>query len=511
MSHLALYRKWRPQTFSDLIGQEEVGRVLKNAILRDRLVHAYLFCGARGTGKTSTARILAKAVNCQDPSEGEPCNRCSSCLGITEGRALDIIEIDAASNRGIDEVRDLLEKIYFVPAESRFKVYIIDEAHMLTPEAFNALLKTFEEPPAHVIFILATTEARKVPLTIISRCQRFDFKPIGEQEILQALTKIAAAENIAAEPKALALLAQKAKGSMRDALSLLDQMMAEGNVGEKAVIALLGGVEQAFWPPFLKAVAKKDAGAVFAAIDGLERDGKDVRVFFQELQTLLGDLLVFAKNGASFSPAYREFLRENSGILETGEILDIIAIIGEGEMAFRFQRDSKMVLQFLFAKILRGESRAVRVKSPGKEKIREKVKTEPLNDDLPSWEGPSPIEPEEKRKSPQGKPEAMPEKPKEKTEEIDVVWQQLMKGIKKSSPKTSAWLMPARIASIQGEMVTIAYGSDGEMHREKITGASHMAALTEVLTGILGREIEVKIEGVHKKKENQEESNLFNL
>lgn len=510
MSHLALYRKWRPQTFAGLIGQEEIGRVLRNAILRDRLVHAYLFCGTRGTGKTSTARILAKAVNCLDPKEGEPCNVCASCAAITEGRALDIIEIDAASNRGIDEVRELLEKVHFVPAESRFKVYIIDEAHMLTTEAFNALLKTFEEPPAHVIFILATTEARKVPATIISRCQRFDFKPIGEQKIFAALSDIAQAEQIEADPKALTLLAQKAKGSMRDALSLLDQVMAEGDVSEDKVVALLGGMERNFWPPFLTALSRREAAAVFTAIQDLERQGKDVRVFSQELLGLLGDLLVYAENAGEFSPAYNEFLAQCEGILAADEILTVIAILGEGEMAFRYQKDSKRVLQFLFAKILR--SGTVPQTDTAEKKSAAKAPSAPLPaEDTPPWETSLPEEmpAAAKKAKAAGKKSAAAKQPPpiNATAEIDKVWRQLMQEIKKISPKTSTWLLPARITALGEDSVTISYGPDGEMHRERITGTAHMEALTKVLANILGRAVDVKIEGGSPKADR--ESSLF--
>src|SRR3990172_1835861 len=213
-----LYRKWRSQSFSELVGQEHVTRTLLNALASGRLAHAYLFCGPRGTGKTSTARILAKAINCQENAGlGEPCNRCLMCRSITEGRCLDLIEIDAASNRGIDEIRDLRDKVNFVPNEARYKVYIIDEVHMLTPQAFNALLKTLEEPPGHTVFVLATTEAHQVPSTIISRCQRFDFRRIPLPQMTERLAHICREEGISSRPEALETLARRATGSLRDA------------------------------------------------------------------------------------------------------------------------------------------------------------------------------------------------------------------------------------------------------------------------------------------------------
>ena len=218
-----LYRKWRPRSLNEVVGQETVTTTLKNAVSSGRLAHAYLFCGPRGTGKTSTARILARAVNCLDPQNGEPDNSCDRCLSIIEGRALDLIEIDAASNRGIDDIRDLSDKIGFAPTESTYKVYIVDEVHMLTDPAFNALLKTLEEPPGHAIFILATTEVHKVPLTIVSRCQRYDFRRIPIAAIHEKLSQLSIAEDVDAEPEALDLLARHSTGSLRDAENLLEQ------------------------------------------------------------------------------------------------------------------------------------------------------------------------------------------------------------------------------------------------------------------------------------------------
>ena len=218
-----LYRKWRPRALDEVVGQETVTNTLKNAVSSGRLTHAYLFCGPRGTGKTSTARILARAVNCLAPINGEPDNSCDRCLAIIEGRALDLIEIDAASNRGIDDIRELSDKIGFAPTESRYKVYIVDEVHMLTDQAFNALLKTLEEPPGHAIFILATTEVHKVPLTIVSRCQRYDFRRIPVGSIQDKLAQLSAAEGVQAEPEALDLLARHSTGSLRDAENLLEQ------------------------------------------------------------------------------------------------------------------------------------------------------------------------------------------------------------------------------------------------------------------------------------------------
>src|SRR5712692_7778997 len=240
----SLYRKYRSQTFGDLVGQEAASRALQGAIIGARVSHAYLFSGSRGTGKTSTARLLAKALNCtgRPRDSAEPCNKCESCVEMTAGTALDLIEIDAASNRGIDDVRDLREKVHLAPARGPFKVYIIDEAHGLTGDAFNALLKTLEEPPPHAVFVMCTTDAQKMPLTVIGRCQQFVFRRLPEEQVVARLAHIAEQEGIGAEPEALLLVAHSAQGSMRDAIGLLDQLvpLASGKVTAAGARELLG-------------------------------------------------------------------------------------------------------------------------------------------------------------------------------------------------------------------------------------------------------------------------------
>ena len=273
------YRKWRPRKLEEVVGQEPVTQALRQAVSLDRVAHAYLFCGPRGTGKTSTARILAKAVNCLAPDGGEPDNQCAICRSIDEGHALDLIEIDAASHRGIDDIRNLSEKIHFSPNEARKKVYIVDEVHMLTEPAFNALLKTLEEPPPHAIFILATTEAHKVPLTIISRCQRFDFRRISLEGIVGKLGELCAAEGIEAEPAALALIARSATGSLRDAENILEQVVvsygspvSEDNVRD---MLELGGDELAL--ELVGHVVKNDLKAGLTLINRVSSEGSDLR------------------------------------------------------------------------------------------------------------------------------------------------------------------------------------------------------------------------------------------
>lgn len=302
MAYVALYRKWRPQGFDSLVGQEAVRTALTNALETGRIAHAYLFAGPRGTGKTSTAKILAKAVNCEHGPTPNPCNKCQNCVRINDGTSMDVFEIDAASNRGIDEIRDLREKVAFAPVNGRYKVYIIDEVHMLTTEAFNALLKTLEEPPPHVIFILATTEPHKIPATIHSRCQRFDFKRVTDSDIVKRLREVADGSGIAADDNALQLIAVQADGGMRDALSLLDQcgVMAE-RVSAETVRSVLGIVGREALRELVKAVGEGNVPESLELLEALLAGGKDVKQIITELAEYLRAVLLYKA-----SPDYRE-------------------------------------------------------------------------------------------------------------------------------------------------------------------------------------------------------------
>jgi len=294
MSYEVLARKWRPQRFEDVIGQEHITKTLINAIKSNRLAHAYLFSGPRGVGKTSVARILAKSINCTQGEPGAPCNKCPSCIEITRGSSMDVQEIDGASNRGIDEIRELREGIRYTPSSSPCRVYIIDEVHMLTLAAFNALLKTLEEPPEHVKFIFATTEAHKVPVTILSRCQRFDFKRITPARIIEHLEKITLKEDLEIPRSSLALIARESEGSMRDAESLLDQVVSfSGNrVSEKDVTEILGIIDRGVILDACRALIDGSAKRCLELIDRIYTYGYDTRTFYHNLMEQLRDLLV---------------------------------------------------------------------------------------------------------------------------------------------------------------------------------------------------------------------------
>jgi DNA polymerase-3 subunit gamma/tau len=294
MSYLVLARKWRPQVFEDVIGQRPITQTLQNAISQKRVAHAFLFTGARGVGKTSTARILAKSLNCETGPSINPCNQCNTCHEISSGTSMDVIEIDGASNRGIDEIRELRENVRYTPAKSRHKIFIIDEVHMLTREAFNALLKTLEEPPPHIIFVFATTEPHKIPSTILSRCQRYDFKRIPLKEIVESLKRITEEETVRISQRGLLYLARESEGSMRDAQSLLDQVIsyAGKEIRDEDIVDVLGLVDQKILHDTLQAIVDRDAGRCMDVVEQVYLFGYDVQHFCRELLHSLRNLIL---------------------------------------------------------------------------------------------------------------------------------------------------------------------------------------------------------------------------
>ncbi|MGA2316696.1 MAG: DNA polymerase III subunit gamma/tau [Thermodesulfobacteriota bacterium] len=293
-SYLVLARKWRPQLFEEVVGQQHITQTLQNAISQKRVAHAFLFTGARGVGKTSTARILAKALNCEKGPQINPCGQCTNCQEVTHGTSMDVIEIDGASNRGIDEIRELKENVRYTPAKSRYKIYIIDEVHMLTKEAFNALLKTLEEPPPHIIFIFATTEPHKIPATILSRCQRYDFKRIPFREVIGSLKRIVEEEKIQISQRGLLSIAQESEGSLRDAQSLLDQVIAYAgkNIRDEDIAEVLGLIDRKILNDTIEAIANRDVERCMEAIETVYHFGYDLQHFCRELLQYLRNLIL---------------------------------------------------------------------------------------------------------------------------------------------------------------------------------------------------------------------------
>ena len=290
----ALYRKWRPSVFDDVVGQEHITSILRSEIESGRLSHAYLFCGPRGTGKTTCAKIISKAANCLHPVNGDPCGKCASCLAISEGRTTDVVEMDAASNNGVDNIRDLRDSVAYTPADMKYRVYIIDEVHMLSTSAFNALLKTLEEPPAHVLFILATTELHKIPATVLSRCQRFDFRRITPSSIINRLKTVCAGEGISADDASLELIARLSQGGMRDALNMLEYCTGGGNeVTIRKTEELLGASPAETLAGFCSSVAENDVVGALGKLDEVYRSSRDIAVFWRELIAFCRDIMLY--------------------------------------------------------------------------------------------------------------------------------------------------------------------------------------------------------------------------
>ncbi|MCL2839962.1 MAG: DNA polymerase III subunit gamma/tau [Defluviitaleaceae bacterium] len=341
MSHTALYRKKRPRAFDEMVGQQHIVKTLVNQLLAGQINHAYLFCGTRGTGKTSAAKILARAINCLALKNGEPCNTCELCQSILAERCLDVSEIDAASNNGVENIRDLRDEVKYLPTQGRYKVYIVDEVHMLSTNAFNALLKTLEEPPAHVVFILATTDPQKIPATILSRCQRYDFRRISAANITETLKKYLNEENLMYENTALEYIAYHADGGMRDALSLLDQSISMSDeingVTLETVREMLGAVDRAKLFEFADALAINDSRTIMTIISEAMNDGRDVSQFVSDLIRHFRDILVAGFNaGADFSQEMTERLAKQSKAIPNEQLMIYIHTFSETLREMRF-------------------------------------------------------------------------------------------------------------------------------------------------------------------------------
>ncbi len=426
---LSLYRRFRPQRFGEVVGQDLVVATLRRAVAGGKLGHAYLLSGQRGVGKTSVARILARAANCLAPEEGEPCNRCESCQRILKGLSLDVVEIDGASNRGVDQIRRLREEVTYVPAGSRRKVYIIDEVHMLTGEAFNALLKTLEEPPPHVLFIFATTEPHKVPATVISRCQAFEFQPIAEDAIARVLAAVAQAEGIVLAPATAELIARRSRGALRDALVVLDQLGHAGEVAEEAVVELLGIPPLSQLDGFLDALAGRDADRALAIVADLSARGRDLALFLEEAATRARDRIIAGE------PVLIPIARS------------LIELRGELGRAFSRRLHVEMAIVALCGPPQRGEPRPV----PPREASL------PLSAPAPS-SPPPPME--------GGPPEAAAPKAKP-ADPLTGAWRAMLESMLAERIAVAAFLSPAEVTWADG-LLTIRLPPDCGYHYESL-------------------------------------------
>lgn len=361
MSYTALYRKWRPSTFDDVKGQDHIVQTLKNQINADRIGHAYLFCGTRGTGKTTVAKIFAKVVNCEHPVDGSPCNECPACRAISSGASMNVVEIDAASNNGVENIREIRDEVQYSPTEGKYRVYIIDEVHMLSTGAFNALLKTLEEPPSYVIFILATTEVHKIPITVLSRCQRYDFKRISVDTIAARLQELTDAEQVRVEDKALKYIAKCGDGSLRDALSLLDQCIAF-HYGEvltyENVLEVLGAVDTVVFSELLRAVIENRTLDCIRKLEEVIIQGRELSQFVLDFTWYMRNLLVLkstddAEDMLGISAENLKLLQEESSMVDENDLMRYIRIFSELSNQMRYASQKRILIELAFIKLTR--------------------------------------------------------------------------------------------------------------------------------------------------------------
>jgi DNA polymerase-3 subunit gamma/tau len=507
VTYRALYRVWRSQSFADLVGQEHVTRTLKNALKEKRFSHAYLFSGPRGTGKTSTAKIFAKAVNCRQGPAPEPCNRCETCRRIAEGSLMDVVEIDAASNRGVDEIRDLRDKVKFAPTEGRYKVYIVDEVHMLTTEAFNALLKTLEEPPDHVIFILATTEPHKLPQTIRSRCQHFPFHRIPFGEIVRHLRRVCDAQSVEIEEAALAAIARAADGGMRDALSLLDQVLAyaDGRVEESTVLAVTGFTSRSTLAELWQGLAEGDVRRVLDRVDGLIREGTEPQRLIDDMIDTGRDLLLLRT--APNLPDLKDRIGGDESWmrladrLSPGRLNRMLEVLLQASQKMKWTPHARVVLEMAVVELCHPEGAEQAASgetrpgpAPSSEGLGERIRLlerrikelEKAVQSVSASAGAAKPERSAALSEGQGAggEKLLRDIDPMRTEEVRRHWPEVLARVKEQKITVHAWLIDGEPVAATEEAVIVAFKNS--IHRETTEKESHKTLIEKVMAEVLG-------------------------
>jgi DNA polymerase-3 subunit gamma/tau len=489
----ALYRKWRPQSWDAVIGQDHVVHTLRNSLATGRIMHAYLLAGPRGTGKTTTARLLAKAANCLvDDLAERPCGSCAHCQAVNEGHFLDMIEIDAASNTSVEDVRDLRDKINFSPNQGRYKVYIIDEVHMLSTAAFNALLKTLEEPPPHAIFVLATTEVHKIPATVLSRCQRHEFRRIPVADIVATLQKIAEGEDIKIEDRALTLIARQATGAMRDAISLLDQLASTGQaINLEMAQDVLGTAASQSVLALVEALINKQADAGLDQIHSALDAGSDPRQYARQIVDYLRDLLLIHLGNAEMVDASvetRAQMARHAQAFDTPELLRIIRVFNHAATEARSLWQPSLPLEIAFVEALGGTGGSTETSTPPKKPSKSSAR-QPA---APTVETAPPVPPPESQADETAAPvEAEPsEEDQSATRSLEASWKAILDMVRGQNPTTYAVLNSCKSRYMRGNDLVLNFASD--VIKEKMEQPESLETVRNAVTQVFGRELGVK-------------------
>ncbi|MBE5872580.1 MAG: DNA polymerase III subunit gamma/tau [Lachnospiraceae bacterium] len=506
MSYQALYRKFRPTTFEDVKGQEHIVTTLKNQMKADRVGHAYLFCGTRGTGKTTIAKIFARAVNCEHPVDGNPCGECALCKGIANGSNMNVIEIDAASNNGVDHIREIVEEVSYSPAEGKYKVYIIDEVHMLSTGAFNALLKTLEEPPSYVIFILATTEAHKIPITILSRCQRYDFKRMSIDTITERLKELMQIEHTEVEDRALRYVAKMADGSMRDALSLLDQCIAF-HFGEmltyEMTLDVLGAVDTSVFSGLLRNVLSSDVLSCIKLLDEMVMQGRELTQFVTDFIWYLRNLLLVKTSDdveeiLDMSADNLALLQEEAGLAELPVIMRYIRVFSELSGKIKYAANKRILVEMTLIKLCKPsmetdqDSLLDRIRQL-EEKLENGVVVASSQVQGDSLNGGTSA----KERMPKPRPEAVPDDIKR----VVAGWQSI---VGEAQPPMKQYLQQARL-SLGNDNHLLMVVPDGVASDYFLENDGHKASLELLISDFIDKEISVDVR-VLQAEENFERS-----